>query len=221
MAGRARTRRSRIAKAPGRYHHGELRRALVEASIELIGEAGVSALTLRGVARRVGVSHAAPRHHFADKTELLAAVAVEGFEALAEAQREAAARFTDPWDRYKALGIAYVRFAVAHRSQFRVMFGRELAEASPPPLRDYWSTNPAARIHMEAAAEAISSRGEADPERVRTAVIAAWSLVHGLAMLWLDGPLRQLTDSEANDEKFDAIALRVTDFVVDAVANAL
>lgn len=173
-------------------------------------------MTLREVARRLGVSHAAPRHHFADKTELLAAVAVEGFDALGEAMQKAVAGLTDPWDRFKCLGMAYLRFAVAHPSHFRVMFGRELAEASPPPLRDYWWTNPAALLMVDAATEALSDRGDAPEAIVRTGIVAAWSLVHGLAMLWLDGPLRQLDGKEMTDEEFDALARSVVDIIVDA-----
>ena len=219
MIPRGRGRRSRAAKAAGRYHHGNLRRALIETSIDLIAEEGVSALTLRGVARRLGVSHAAPGHHFVDKTELLAAVAAEGLAGLAEAQREATAGVSDPWDRFKRLGMAYVRFAVAHPSQFRLMIGGELAEASPPLLHDYW--NAGAQVLMEVAADAMSTRGETDEARVRTAAIAAWSLVHGLVMLRLDGPLRQLNGTEPSDEEFDAIARTVTEFVVTGVAAGL
>lgn len=219
MAARRGKQRSWEAKPPGRYHHGDLRRALVEASIETIAEEGVSALTLRGVARRVGVSHAASRHHFADKTDLLAAIAMAGFDALADALRGAIADFTEPWERFRWMGVAYVRFAVAHASQFRVMFGRELAEASPPPLRDY--RNPATELLIEVAAEAMSTRGRADPEAVGVAAIAALSLVHGLVMLQLDGFLGQVTGAEGSDEEFDAMARTITEFVVGSVARGL
>jgi AcrR family transcriptional regulator len=221
MARQRKAGRSWAPKAAGRYHHGDLRRALIQASIELIAEKGVSALTLRGVARRVGVSHAASHHHFASKTELLAAVAMEGFEALAQAEREAAAATADPWDRFKAIGRAYLRFAVAHPAHFRVMFGRELVEGSQPPPEEQWVANPASRVLVEVATEAIATRGNADEERVRVAVIAAWSLVHGLAMLWLDGPLRQLSGLKAHHGEFDELARTITDFVVDAVARGL
>jgi AcrR family transcriptional regulator len=171
------------------------------------------------VARRLGVSHAAPRHHFADKTDLLAAIAIEGFEAFAKVQQEALDGIADPWDRFKCLGIAYIRFAIAHPSQFRVMFSRELAEASPPRLGDYRKL--AGQFLMDVAAEAMSTREEADEERVRIAAVGACSLVHGLVTLWLDGSLRYLTGIEPSEDEFDAIARAVTDFVVTAVARGL
>jgi AcrR family transcriptional regulator len=218
VAARKKRRRSRAAKAPGRYHHGDLHRALIEASIDLIDEEGVSALTLRGVARRLGVSHAAPRHHFADKNELLAAVAIEGFETLTVELREASTGIAEPWKRFKALGVGYIRFAVAHPSHFRVMFGRELAESRPPALVEY--LNPASQLLLDAAVEAMSSSGLGDEERVRIAAISAWSIVHGLVMLRLDGPLHDLIGIET-DAEFDRIARAVTDFVVDSVARGL
>ena len=211
--------RARQVKAPGRYHHGDLRRALIDASVELVAEEGVSALTLRGVARRLGVSHAAPRHHFADKTELLAAIAIEGYEAFAKAQQEALIGITDPWDRFRCLGIAYVRFAVTNPSQFRVMFSRELAEACPPVLGDHRKL--AGQFLRDVAAEALATRGESDDERVQTAAIASCSLVHGLAMLRLDGVLRHLTGFKPSEDEFDAISRSVVDFIVTAGERGL
>lgn len=213
--------RSGAAKAAGHYHHGDLQKALVEASIQLIAEEGVSALTLRAVARRLGVSHAAPRHHFASKTELLAAVAMQGFEGLADALRQAGTGSSDPWERFEQMGIAYVRFAVEHPAHYRLMFGRELAEAPQPPMQDHWLTNPAGQLLLAVTAEAISTRKSADEEGFRTAAVAAWSLVHGLAMLWLDGPLRQMLGAAGSEEELDAIARSVVDLLVTAVAKGL
>jgi AcrR family transcriptional regulator len=219
MARRRQAARSRQVKAPGRYHHGDLRRALIEASIELIADEGISALTLRGVARRLGVSHAAPRHHFSDKAELLAAIAIEGFEAFAKAQQEALVGITDPWDRFRCLGITYVRFAVENPPRFRVMFSRELAGDPSPRLGDYRKL--AGQFLMDVAAEAMASRGEADEERVRTAAITAASLVHGLVMFWIDGTLRHLAGIEPSDDEFDVIARNVVDFIVTAGERGL
>jgi len=112
----------------GRYHHGDLRRALLDAALAVLTEADSRALTLREVARRAGVTHAAPYRHFTDKEALLAAVAEEGFHTLSEAMREAMGRAgDDPVERLEALGVGYVRFALAHPAHFEVMFGPELS----------------------------------------------------------------------------------------------
>src|SRR5258708_6887496 len=105
------------------YHHGDLRRALLDAALALLEKSGVEALTLREGARRVGVTAGAPYHHFADKEAIVASVAEEGFVELGEAM--AAARdAADPASRLGAMGRSYVRFAVAHPAHFRVMFGK-------------------------------------------------------------------------------------------------
>ncbi len=217
MAGKRRRRSSKLAKAPGRYHHGDLREALVQTSIEIISNEGVEALTFREVARRLGVSHAAPRHHFADKAELLAAVAIEGFQALERTQREALEGITDPWERFKRIGVAYVHFAIDHPSQFRVMYGREIATASPSALRSY--ENAAAALMTETIAEALATRSGADAASLWLTSISAWSTVHGLAMLWLDGPLRQLRGRQTSEPEFKKIARQVADLIGDALAR--
>ena len=104
------------------YHHGDLRRALVEAAERILENEGPSALSLRAVAREAGVSAAAPYHHFKDKNELLAAIAQEGFELLAQAMREGAAHEEDPRRRLNALGVAYVRFARDNPALYNLMY---------------------------------------------------------------------------------------------------
>src|SRR5437879_2813384 len=99
------------------YHHGNLRQALVDAALELIEERGVSALTLREVARRVGVTHAAPQRHFADRAALVAAVAEEGFRGLGAHVAVVRASARTPAQRLRALGVAYVEYALAHRCE--------------------------------------------------------------------------------------------------------
>src|SRR5437870_4008576 len=108
------------------YHHGGLRRAMIDAALRLVETGGSQALTLRAAARLAGVSQAAPYRHFANKEALLAGVAEEGFHVLATAMREgAAARRQGAIERMRALGLSYVEFATSHPSHFRVMFGRE------------------------------------------------------------------------------------------------
>src|SRR5258706_14773603 len=117
------------------YPHGNLRQGLVAAALELSGQRGVPALTLREVARRVGVTHAAPHRHFADRAALVAAVAEQGFRGLRahmEAVRASApARAVS--QRLRALGVAYVQYALAHPAHLRVMFSPEAAANSRDP----------------------------------------------------------------------------------------
>src|SRR5690242_18144357 len=120
-----------LGMAKQSYHHGDLRRALLAAASEAIEENGVAALSLRDLARRAGVSHAAPAHHFGDKAGLLTALATEGYEQLAEAlltSRRVSNSFLE-------LGVAYVRFAVTRRAEFEVMFRPELYHQDDPALR--------------------------------------------------------------------------------------
>lgn len=157
------------------YHHGNLRRAVLDAAVEAIAESGPATWSLRELARRAGVSHAAPAHHFGDKTGLLTAVAAEGYRLFADALTAAGDDFLD-------VGAAYVRFAVDHRAYFEVMFRPDLYRADDPEVRA-----------ESARADAIlqrGARGHAAPSTdQRTAAIAAWSIVHGFAALWLNGNL--------------------------------
>jgi AcrR family transcriptional regulator len=153
------------------YHHGDLRRALLRAAVETIAETGPAAMSLREVARRAGVTHAAAAYHFGDKAGLLTAVAAEGYRMLGEALRGASPGFLE-------LGVAYVRFAVSHRAHFEVMYRPELYRPDDADVRE-------AR-----AATAVLLYGSASPDSGQlTAGVAAWSLVHGLATLWLNGNL--------------------------------
>lgn len=166
-------------RARGRaYHHGDLRRALLAAAVEAIAENGPAALSLRDLARRAGVSHAAPAHHFRDKAGLLTALAIEGYDLLAERLAEAARA-----DLLTA-GVNYVRFAVEHRAHFEVMFRPELYHRDDPTLV-------AAR---QRAGEALRTGVAALPDAPAGAAaeldrLAAWSIVHGFATLWLGGAL--------------------------------
>ena len=154
------------------YHHGDLRPALLRAAVEAIGHAGPAATSLREVARRAGVSHAAAAYHFGDKAGLLTALAVEGYHLLAEELRGAReAGFLE-------VGVAYVRFAVRHRAHFEVMYRPELYRPDDPEIR------------RARAATAVLLYGTDRPDAGQLAAgAAAWSLVHGLATLWLNGNL--------------------------------
>src|SRR5262245_16937436 len=104
----------------------DLRRTVLDASLDLIAEQGLAALSMREVARRAGVSHQAPYHHFQDREGILAAIALEGFTRLHEAMRRAAAQHTDPVERLNAIGGAYLTFASHNPGHFKIMFRSEL-----------------------------------------------------------------------------------------------
>ncbi|HEX5302527.1 MAG TPA: TetR/AcrR family transcriptional regulator [Streptosporangiaceae bacterium] len=156
------------------YHHGNLRPALISAAIGEIEESGPAAMSLRAVARRAGVTHAAATYHFGDRAGLLTAVAAEGYRLLAEALREA----QETRGSFLEVGVAYVRFAVTHRAHFEVMYRPELYHRDDAELGRA----------REAAATLLYGTGEITPERMAYGV-AAWSIVHGLATLWLNGNL--------------------------------
>jgi AcrR family transcriptional regulator len=169
-----------VPRPPKRpYHHGDLRRALLDSVADVIDEVGPAALSLREVARRAGVSHAAPAHHFGDKAGLLTALAVEGYGLLTDELRSAYERTGD----FLEVGVAYVRFAVRHRAHFEVMFRPELYRADDPQL--VAARAEAATLLYGPAARASGRRRGQE----RDAGIAAWSLVHGFATLLLNGNL--------------------------------
>jgi AcrR family transcriptional regulator len=158
------------------YHHGDLPRVLLDTAIQAILEVGPAAVSLRDLARRAGVSHAAPAYHFGDKAGLLTAVATDGFERLAATLREA----SQTTGSFLEVGVAYVRFAVTHRAHFEVMFRPELYRTDDP---DLMRARDAARSLLYPPAAAVANGPDGDEVQ---AAVAAWSLVHGLATLWLN-----------------------------------
>lgn len=163
------------------YHHGNLRRALLDSALDVVAERGPAALSLREVARRAGVSHAAPAHHFADKTGLLTAIAAEGWGLLAEALTATAARTSD----FGELGVGYVMFATTRRAHFAVMRTPELLDDDDPAL--VAASGRAATLLYGGAGVAESEQDSPAATSGRGRVLAAWSLVHGLAALLQEG----------------------------------
>jgi AcrR family transcriptional regulator len=184
------------------YHHGDLRNALVEAAARLMVEQGIANVSLREVARKAGVSHAAPYHHFSDKSGLLAAVAEEGFKRFNSYQIRALRRATNqPIQKLKALGHAYVRFAIAHPSFFRIMFRYDIAEPDRYPSLAGVAKRTFDRL-LNTVGECL--KNEKKSEDPMEASIRAWALVHGLATLWLDGRLNKMPAAkEMIDEIID------------------
>ncbi len=175
------------------YHHGDLRRVLLDAAVASLAETGPAGLNLRALARRAGVSHAAPAHHFGDKTGLLTAVATEGYELLAAALSGAWQRTRD----FREVGVAYVRFAVEHPGHFEVMFSPEVLDGDDPGLQA--ASDASGRLLYGPMAGELGAGADV----VRPAV-AAWSLAHGLAALWRN---RALPSSLGADIEVEARAV--------------
>lgn len=177
------------AQAKPAYHHGDLRQALVDAALAIVAERqDARSVSLREVARRVGVSQAAPYRHFADKEALLAAVAEEGFQRLlADLQANAAAAIADPLQRLRASGVAYVTFAIAHPAHYRVMFGSFQADnLAYPTLTAVGREAFAVMVKAIVAGQSVGLVKAGDPRQLAR---VTWSLVHGLAMLLIEHQL--------------------------------
>jgi len=168
------------------YHHGNLRKALLEASLDLIRDAGVGEFTLREVARRAGVSHAAPYRHFREKADLLAAIAEDGFNRLTAAMRASAAKSQDPFGRLQNAGIAYVNFAQEQPQHFLVMFAADLDEKLHPSAKEAATRCFAELLALVTACQQPRTRNAMPPE---TIALVAWAQVHGIAELALRGQL--------------------------------
>jgi AcrR family transcriptional regulator len=172
------------------YHHGNLPESLLRAAAELIEQQGPTALSLREVARRAEVSHAAPAHHFGDKAGLLTALAAQGFGLFARALTEARdAAGSEAMERFAATGRAYVLFADSHRAHFEVMFRPELLRTNDPALLQASTTAYAVLTGVITEAQQSGYAAGMDPEVL---AMTAWSTAHGLATLWLTGNLRSL-----------------------------
>jgi AcrR family transcriptional regulator len=175
-------------RRPARYHHGDLRRALVDAALELVHERGVEGFTLREAARRIGVSQTAPYRHFETKEALLAAVAEAGFSALLrELERLPEAGSADPLLRLRAQGLAAFRFYVGDPARFRVMFGRAAARRERyPALAEAWGRVNALLLESLTACQRVGLLRDGDPLELGLTTAA---VTHGLAALVVEGHL--------------------------------
>ena len=170
--------------APRAYHHGDLRAALIDAAQAWLDARGAASLTLRELAKAAGVSHAAPYHHFAGLDDLLAAVAARAFARLADAMADAAARARSSAQALEDIGEAYVRVALAHPAQFRLMFGPMLARKAEFAELAHEAERAFGVLLAAANAQA--------PERGLELALAGWSLSHGVANLAIDGAFEGL-----------------------------
>jgi AcrR family transcriptional regulator len=196
-------------KRAGHYHHGDLRRALVDEALRTIHTQGVDELTLRGAGAKLGVSRSALYRHFSDKQALVAAVGREGFRMLRLA-------LSDAWERngkgrkgFEAMGIAYVNFALAHPSHYRVMFGRFI-ESCAKDAEFVEEATAAFRVLVDSLVEQQRA-GLIRRDDPITMARFIWSVVHGIAMLAIDGQLR------GADEQGKALNRYAIDRLRDAI----
>jgi len=178
------------------YHHGDLPVVILAGAARLVAQRGVDQVSLRELAREAGVSHAAPAYHFTDRQGVFTALATQGFELLTETMRSSRSHFLDA-------AVAYVTFAIDHPGHYQVMFNKSLLDTYNADL-----------LAAEAATAEELSRGvasladpkaHADPTGAR---LAAWSLMHGFVMLWLNEAVTtdpKITDPVATTQRIATI----------------
>jgi AcrR family transcriptional regulator len=171
------------------YHHGNLRRGLLDEALATIRAEGVEALTLREIGARLGVSRTALYRHFADKRALLAAVSTEGFRTLREQLVKAWEDGGRGREAFEAMGVAYVRFAVANPSHYRVMFGGFVDPGACDP--ELTAEAAGAFQALVDALAALQHDAIMRTEDTLTMARFVWAVVHGVAMLAIDGQLRE------------------------------
>jgi AcrR family transcriptional regulator len=199
-------------KRADQYHHGDLRRALLEEALRTIQADGIHSLTLRTVGAKLGVSRTALYRHFSDKPSLLAAVGREGFRMLRVALLEAWERHGRGQQGFEAMGIAYVTFAVTHPSHYRVMFGGFIESCA----KDAEFVQEATAA-FQVLVDSLIEQQQAGLVRRDDPLILArfiWSLVHGIAMLVIDGQLR------GADERGEALNAYALERIRDAIRAA-
>ncbi|MEM9187809.1 MAG: TetR/AcrR family transcriptional regulator [Myxococcota bacterium] len=181
-------------------HHGDLKPALLEAALALVAD-GHEGFSLREVARRAGVSPAAPYHHFPDKDSLLAAVAEEGFVALDKAIEKAIEKARNPISRLERMGSTYVRFAITHHAHYRTMFAPSLKDKQSHPTLEAAARHSFVRL-ARAYAAALPHAGEAE---LRRRAGLAWALAHGAVELAAD----EMYQAATGEQEIERIAASV------------
>ena len=181
------------------YHHGDLKNALLDTALKQIAEHGAQTLSLREVARAAGVTHGAAYRHFRNKESLLACIAEQGFRQLSATMRAAAqAAAPDSLDMLRATGMGYLDFATSHASHLQVMFGGLIKSHEPYP--GLLEASQAAYQDLQGAVRRGIQSGRLAAPSEQVAAVAAWSLVHGLALLAASGQLR-MPDGSGVDQR--------------------
>ncbi len=190
------------------YHHGDLRAGLIAAAEKLIEERGVDGFSLREAARRAGVSPSAPGHHFGDSRGLLTAVATAAFRDFGDALAAAGQSGTRT-ERMRAMGIAYVRFALSAPARFDLMWRRSQIDRADPDFKA--AADRAFKLLDRNARDAKAAElGAGDPELAPS--IAAWSLVHGFTRLALEGTFG--SEPDAARQAAETLLPKVLDHLV-------
>jgi AcrR family transcriptional regulator len=189
-SGKAETMETPPAQVRRSYHHGDLRRALLDAAEDELAEKGIEGFTLRGCAKRAGVSHAAPAHHFGDANGLLTALAALGFERFVDAQRARQAQAdASPRAQLVAAGLGYVDFALGHPELFRLMFASKRADFHHDSLAE------ASGAGFDYLVQGVRALRGVDPyaePAMMLDVMATWAIAHGLADLLLSGRMKPM-----------------------------
>ncbi len=196
------------SKTKRSYHHGDLRRALLDGAWQLVREGGLAALSLREVARTVGVSHAAPYHHFPTRGALLDALSEQAFTGIERAMREAKGDSTDALEVLYGIGRGYIDFARAHPEQVLVMFRPRHEEVEGPVPQALAEVGERAFALLFDAVVACQAQGVAPPGDPHELALMAWSVVHGFSKLWVEGPLTVMPPySESFERQRDALLM--------------
>ncbi len=193
-----------------KYHHGSLKRAIMDAALEMAAESGLESLSLREIARRIGVTTAAPYHHFKDRQSLLIELAIEGYGALYEALRQARDCAVRADDQVHAAVAAYLRFGQQHRALYAIMFSGEFATHAR-----FQEMMAIADQSLELVRRSIAATGNLGQSQSTEAAFCAWSLVHGIAMLDRNGVLGE---SVAEQER---LAIKGVSAIVSGMSRAL
>jgi AcrR family transcriptional regulator len=192
----------------------DTKEVLLRAAVEIAETDGVGAIGLREAARRAGVTHGAPYRHFENQQALVAAVAEQGFrELMAEVQAAQTLAGADVLVRFHALGVAYLRFALAHPGQFRVMFGVEAA--AEPAVRSAEAAVFALAVNDVASAQREGLIAAGDPQEM---ALLAWSTAHGLAVLMIDGLVQWIGLDTGTPER---LARRITALMFNGLQHGV
>ena len=200
------------------YHHGDLRRAIVRTALEILSETQSAEFSLRELARRAGVSHNAPYKHFADKRELLAAVSTAGFELLTQRMSNEIAKHSNARAQLFAVLRAYIHHGVENPALYRLMFGGYLSSTDARPAIERAAAEKTKALLAGTIAK--GGLGRAIPntprneQKIAGAILACWSLVHGLTMLLADGLV-------GPRKRYDKLSDSVVQSILDGLASKL